>query len=90
MFKESILLIFLTFVAILIKKCYKYAIIKMKNDYKLTFSQVEERSMGDLEAIDIAVNAEIEDVADWFLLKENMSNKKVQKLCSGMESSSFR
>ena len=81
MLKESILLIFLTFVAILIKKCYKYAIIKMKNDYKLTFSQVEERSMGDLEAIDIAVNAEIEDVADWFLLKENMSNKKVQKLC---------
>lgn len=30
---------------------------------------------------EINVVAEIADVADWFLLKENMSNKKIQKLC---------
>ena len=37
--------------------------------------------MKEIEAIDISVDADIGDVADWFLLKENMSNKKIQKLC---------
>lgn len=37
--------------------------------------------MGEIKAVDIPINADIGDVADWFLLKENMSNKKIQKLC---------
>lgn len=37
--------------------------------------------MGEVEAVDIPIKADIKDVADWFLLKKNMSNKKIQKLC---------
>lgn len=29
----------------------------------------------------VSVNADITDVANWFLLKEDMSHKKIQKLC---------
>ena len=31
--------------------------------------------------VDKPIKADITDVADWFLLKGNMSNKKIQKLC---------
>lgn len=37
--------------------------------------------MSRVEPTTCEVKAEIRDVADWFLLKENMSNKKIQKLC---------
>ncbi len=33
------------------------------------------------EPISFKTTADIKDIADWFILKENMSNKKVQKLC---------
>lgn len=34
-----------------------------------------------IEIVDKPIKADITDVADWFLLKGNMSNKKIQKLC---------
>lgn len=34
-----------------------------------------------IEIVDKLIKADITDVADWFLLKGNMSNKKIQKLC---------
>lgn len=37
--------------------------------------------MKKVETMDITIKADIKDVADWFLLKKNMSNKKIQKLC---------
>lgn len=37
--------------------------------------------MGNIEACPYEVKADITDVADWFLLKQSMSNKKIQKLC---------
>lgn len=37
--------------------------------------------MSKIEACSYEVIAEITDVADWFLLKQSMSNKKIQKLC---------
>lgn len=37
--------------------------------------------MAEVEMVDKPIKADITDVADWFLLKENMSNKKIQKLC---------
>ena len=42
--------------------------------------------------VDKPIKADITDVADWFLLKGNMSNKKIQKallLCTGMEFNTF-
>lgn len=37
--------------------------------------------MSEIGANEIEVKAEVQDVADWFLLKEHMSDKKIQKLC---------
>lgn len=37
--------------------------------------------MKKVETMDITIKTDIKDVADWFLLKKNMSNKKIQKLC---------
>ena len=37
--------------------------------------------MDKVEVVPYQVEANIDDVAYWFLLKENMSNKKIQKLC---------
>ena len=37
--------------------------------------------MSRVEICPCDVKADITDVADWFLLKQNMSNKKIQKLC---------
>lgn len=37
--------------------------------------------MEKVEAIKEKINANINDVADWFMLKGDISNKKVQKLC---------
>lgn len=37
--------------------------------------------MDTVEMVNGEVKADITDVADWFLLHENMSNKKIQKLC---------
>lgn len=34
-----------------------------------------------IEIVNKPIKADITDVADWFLLKGNMSNKKIQKLC---------
>jgi uncharacterized phage-associated protein len=34
-----------------------------------------------LEVVDFDVKSKMADVADWFLLKGHMSNKKIQKLC---------
>lgn len=31
--------------------------------------------------VDKPIKADITDVADWLLLKGNMSNKKIQKIC---------
>lgn len=81
MLKCIFLLISGIFIVFVSKKCYKCGIIKVKNKDKLSFSQTEEEKMGEIQAIDIPINASIKDVADWFLLKENMSNKKIQKLC---------
>ena len=44
--------------------------------------QMEGYSMtAKIEIVDKPIKADITDVADWFLLKGNMSNKKIQKLC---------
>ncbi|WP_050636197.1 Panacea domain-containing protein [Candidatus Stoquefichus sp. SB1] len=43
--------------------------------------KTEGNHMEKVEAIKEEVNANINDVADWFMLKGAMSNKKVQKLC---------
>ena len=44
--------------------------------------QMEGYSMtAKIEIVDKPIKADIIDVADWFLLKGNMSNKKIQKLC---------
>lgn len=59
------------------KKWYKYIELGKKNRKK----ELEENIMGEIEAVNIPINADIKDVADWFLLKGNMSNKKIQKLC---------
>ena len=75
MFKKIIFFISSIVVVFFIKKCYKY-IERRKKDKEL-----EELRMGEIKAVDIPINADIKDVADWFLLKENMSNKKIQKLC---------
>ena len=37
--------------------------------------------MDKIGAENIEIRATVFDVADWFLLKANMSNKKIQKLC---------
>lgn len=33
--------------------------------------------MEEIKAVRIPINADIKDVSDWFLLKKNMSNKKI-------------
>lgn len=44
--------------------------------------QMEGYSMtAKIEIVDKPIKADITDVADWFLLKGNISNKKIQKLC---------
>ena len=44
--------------------------------------QMEGYSMtAKIAIVDKPIKADITDVADWFLLKGNMSNKKIQKLC---------
>ena len=57
------------------------AIMSLKIMDHLNF-QMEGYSMtAKIEIVDKPIKADITDVADWFLLKGNMSNKKIQKLC---------
>lgn len=57
------------------------AIMSLKIMDHLNF-QMEGCSMtAKIAIVDKPIKADITDVADWFLLKGNMSNKKIQKLC---------
>lgn len=51
------------------------------NNYIKLHFQMEGYKMAKTEMVNKPILADITDVADWFLLKENMSNKKIQKLC---------
>ncbi|OUP77100.1 hypothetical protein B5E92_06385 [Erysipelatoclostridium sp. An15] len=73
-----ILIIFFTFIVIFTRKCYKYIRFRKIDN---TDNESEANKMGEIKAVNIPIKADIKDVADWFLLKENMSNKKIQKLC---------
>lgn len=48
---------------------------------KLKSNKVEGTTMEELKTVKMKINADINDVADWFILKGDISNKKVQKLC---------
>lgn len=76
--KKILVAIFSIEIVFLGKKWYKYIEEEKRNSRT---NKLEEKKMGEIEAVNIQVNADIGDVADWFLLKENMSNKKIQKLC---------
>lgn len=79
MYKLLILLILCVYIVIVMKKCYKYN--KRNSLLDVRMSDLGGIKMAGLETVNIDVKADIGDVADWFLLKENMSNKKIQKLC---------
>ena len=76
--KKILVAIFSIEIVFLGKKWYKYIEEEKRNS---RINKLEEKKMGEIRAVSIPINADIKDVADWFLLKGNMSNKKIQKLC---------
>ena len=76
--KKILVAIFSIEIGFLGKKWYKYIEEEKRNS---RINKLEEKKMGEIRAVSIPINADIKDVADWFLLKGNMSNKKIQKLC---------
>ena len=57
------------------------AIMSLEIMDHLNFQMEEYYMTAKIEIVNKPIKADITDVADWFLLKGNMSNKKIQKLC---------
>ena len=56
-------------------------IMSLKIIDHLNFQMEGYSTTAKMAIVDKPIKADITDVADWFLLKGNMSNKKIQKLC---------